>query len=259
MKHQVLFVMAALAAMGGCTDTTTVPVDLVSADDRVYGTFVLSGQQIMRAGNPIGPLIITGEAVDTAVEYYANRVAAAPTADEARAAVTRIMITSGTSGDSLIVGVTIAPPPDENTYGCLLSLDAPFLMPLVVNGVGDDVTLEDRFGDVTVRNARGVTLTRHVASADISIDEGPLSLQVAPPDTGRIWAVTVSGDIELSIPETSPATFTVRAAEGTITVTDLPLDNVVQSSGSLTATLAGGGADIRLETKKGNVILKKSI
>lgn len=249
-------VAVALAFLASCDTEETVAPDTVEASDRVEGRIDLTTQTVVAVRNPVGPVIVAGETLDPVVRWYMNRVVTGPAPDEARARLADITLSQRLSADSLGVAVTSPAAAAPYAYSSLLSLGVPYEVSCVVEEAVGDVEVSYLFGSVEVRSGSSLTMRAHNGSCDVRLESGPLTLQVAPPDDGRCWAVTGSGDVSLTIPALTNATVTLRATGGTISLSGLTLTNSVEGPGTLTGLLGAGGADIRLETKGGSIVLK---
>jgi len=73
------------------------------------------------------------------------------------------------------------------------------------------------------------------------------------PEDGTINLNLVTGNIELDIPQNTSAEFSAAVVTGTISISDLVLQNQVSTSGSLSGTLGNGEGTISLNVVTGSV------
>jgi len=123
-----------------------------------------------------------------------------------------------------------------------------------VNGI---VTLYSIDNDVTVNNVNGdVTLIAIVGSVLVNLVNGIIESEVTLPLNGTIDLNTVNGNINLAIPANTSAGFSAAVTIGSISVSNLVLQNEVGTSTSLSGTLGNGQGTISLKAEEtGNISL----
>ncbi len=116
------------------------------------------------------------------------------------------------------------------------------------NGI---VTIDSMDNDITVNNVNGnITLTEIVGSALVNLVNGIIESKVTLPLNGTIDLNTLNGDINLTIPVNTSAEFSAVVNIGSISVSDLVLQNEVSTSTSLSGTLGSGQGTISLESEE---------
>ncbi len=120
-----------------------------------------------------------------------------------------------------------------------------------VNGI---VILDAIDNDVTVNNVNGnVTLMEIVGSAFVNLVNGVIESEVTLPLNGTIDLNTVNGNINLAIPANTSAGFSAAVTIGSISVSNLVLQNEVRTSTSLSGTLGNGQGTIKSSLPKNSV------
>lgn len=114
-------------------------------------------------------------------------------------------------------------------------------------------------GPVTVRGeTKDVQLADVTDAVTVDVDRGDIEIRQPRPDVGRIEAKSGSGDVELALPPA--ARFTLRAVtERGEAINDFdPRLRLEQDErkGVITGS-TGAGPEIRLETRRGRVIIRK--
>lgn len=116
-----------------------------------------------------------------------------------------------------------------------------------VNGI---VMIEAIENDVTVNNVNGtVTLADIVGNALVDIVNGTIDSEVTLPLNGVIDLSTDNGNIDLAIPVNTSAQFSAVVNIGSITISNLVLQNEVITPTSRSGTLGTGQGTITLEAK----------
>ena len=119
-----------------------------------------------------------------------------------------------------------------------------------VENTGGIVTLDSINNDVTVINVGGnITLRNILGRALIDLVAGTIEGKVTLPLNGTIDMKTVTGDIHLAIPVNTSSEFSATVNLGSISDTNLVLQNEVRTSTFLSGTLGSGQGTITLETE----------
>jgi hypothetical protein len=108
--------------------------------------------------------------------------------------------------------------------------------------------------NVSVANTNGnVNLRQIVGSALVDLTNGRISARVTLLADGTIDLMTVNGNVELNIPQTTNADLSASVTNGNITVTNLTVQNEVLTTNSVQGTLGNGQGTIILRTTNGNI------
>jgi hypothetical protein len=126
-------------------------------------------------------------------------------------------------GRHYIVNYTITLPPN---------------MDIAVNSINGRVSLDEIHGNVFV-----------------DLINGDIDGEVTLPLDGTIDMKLTNGRLELDIPQNTSAEFTASIANGSISVSNLELQNRVETSKSLTGTCGDGHGTISLNTTNGEIIV----
>ncbi len=119
------------------------------------------------------------------------------------------------------------------------------------NGI---VTLDSIENDVTVNNANGgVIFIGIVGNALVNLANGTIESEVTLPLNGTIDLNMGNGNINLAIPANTSAGFSAIVSIGSISVSNLVLQDEVSTPTSRRGTLGNGQGTISLETGNGNI------
>jgi len=130
------------------------------------------------------------------------------------------------------------------------TITLPIFLEVHVQNIGGIVTLDSINNDVTVINVGGnITLRNILGRALIDLVAGTIEGKVTLPLNGTIDMKTVTGDIHLAIPVNTSSEFSATVNLGSISDTNLVLQNEVRTSTFLSGTLGSGQGTITLETE----------
>ncbi len=111
--------------------------------------------------------------------------------------------------------------------------------------------------DVTVNSVNGqVTLNEILGSVFVALINGEIKSKVALPLDGTIDMKLTNGGLELDIPQNTSAKFAATVGNGTISVSNLDLQNRVETSKSLRGACGDGRGTISLSTANGDIRVK---
>jgi DUF4097 and DUF4098 domain-containing protein YvlB len=98
-----------------------------------------------------------------------------------------------------------------------------------------------------------VLLDEISGSAVVNLVTGGIEAQVTLPEDGMVNLNLVTGNIGLNIPQNTSAEFSAAVVTGTISMSDLVLQNPASTSTSLSGTLGNGEGTILLNVVTGSV------
>lgn len=108
--------------------------------------------------------------------------------------------------------------------------------------------------DIKVNSANGlVTLNEIVGSVFVALINGDIDSEVTLPLDGTIDMKLTNGRMELDIPQNTSAKFNATVVNGNISVSNLDLQNRMETSKSQTGTLGDGSGTISLNTTNGDI------
>ncbi len=117
-----------------------------------------------------------------------------------------------------------------------------------------NVTARGLDAQVSVSNLNGnVTLTEITGNGLVSLINGNIESRMTLPLNGVADLETINGNVNLDIPVTTSAALLASLTNGTISVTNLTLQNRSSTPNSLSGTLGTGQGDIDLKTVNGNI------
>jgi len=133
---------------------------------------------------------------------------------------------------------------------------------LTLSSVNEEIKVTGASGEVAAETTNGeITLMRMEAIAvEVATINGDVVYEGRLADRGHYSFTNHSGDIELTVPETSNATFNVRAYSGEFN-TALPVkgpdSSQVRRGRRVSYTLGNGSAEVELESFSGDIKLRR--
>jgi hypothetical protein len=156
--------------------------------------------------------------------------------------------------NEVLVETIHAEDPEGRNYVVEYTITLPKNLEVQVANANGIVTLDSIENDVTVNNANGnVTFIDIIGSAFANVANGTIESDVTLPLHGTIDLNMGNGNINLVIPANTSAGFSAMVSIGSISVSNLVLQNEVSTPTSRRGTLGNGQGTISLETGNGNI------
>jgi DUF4097 and DUF4098 domain-containing protein YvlB len=134
---------------------------------------------------------------------------------------------------------------------------------LTLSSVNDDIKVTGAAGEVVAETTNGeVSLTSMTSNnVEVTSINGDIVYEGTLASSGHYSFSNHSGDVELTVPDNSNATFTVRTYNGQFT-TSLPMkgpdSSQVRRGRPVAYTLGNGSADVELESFGGDIKLRRA-
>lgn len=146
----------------------------------------------------------------------------------------------------------------RSTHGREYVVDYEITVPddiqVVIVNVNGDVQAADLDNYASVELVNGsVQLDNLFADVDVRLTNGSILADLALPDNAVVDLRTVNGDIDLFVPRTTSAELSAQVTNGRVSVSNLTVLDVVQSSRSLEGTLGSGRGEILLRSTNGRI------
>jgi DUF4097 and DUF4098 domain-containing protein YvlB len=131
-----------------------------------------------------------------------------------------------------------------------------------VSTVESGITISKAAGEIVAESVEGdITITNSQPSAiEVSTVEGGISYSGPLQSSGRYFFTTHEGDVVLTLPENTSATFGVRSFQGDITIDSaLPLKQGASGRRGQRRifTLGGGAAEVEIESFEGTIQIRR--
>ena len=282
MKEKVgcfinLFCLAAFV-FSGCDDVSPVEENVANTNSSASTVFSfrigVANQSLLRVGAINGSVEISGVATTDSVIVTGIRKVESESVVDAREHLAELSVQI-TEGASEIVVETEQP---EQSFGRNYVVEYDIRVPdswqlAIVQANGDitvssmednvaialangDVAVDSTNGDVEVALANGaIRLWDISGSVGGVVANGEIDSKILLPVLGTCNLETANGMIDLLIPITTTANFSARVSNGTITVSNLTLQNENVTPSLVTGRLGSGEGQIDLESGNGNIVV----
>ncbi len=193
------------------------------------------------------------------ITITAERTARGRTDEDAKKAAEEIQITETVSASSLLLDAktSLVGMMSGSNRQVKFRVRAPKGTVLTLSNTNGNIQIRDMTGDLrldtTNGRIRGVNLS---GSTRAESTNGEVDLDFASLGENGVIAETTNGRVVVTMPKTQKARLSVRVTNGGIDTDNLTLETSEQSRKRLTATVNGGGPEVRLETTNGGVSIR---
>ena len=194
------------------------------------------------------------------VTITAERIARAGTDAEAKQAAEAMEIKEDVTGSSIVLDATVSHIGINIGGGSRqvkFHIRAPKGTILRLSNTNGNVDVRDMTGELALETTNGRIFGRSLAGATrAETTNGTIDLDYASLSSSGISAATTNGTVFITLPTTAQARVNARVTNGGIKTENLTLDTSEKTRRRLTATLNGGGPEVRIETTNGEVTLR---
>lgn len=185
-----------------------------------------------------------------------RRVRSSSLAD-AQEQLERLRVVVTTIGDAIIIRTEQPQETEGRTYEVEYELSVPRRLEAEIDNINGNVSVSAMDDDVDVENTNGnLTLEEIVGNASATTVNGNVEAEVTMPLGGEISLRATNGNLTLDIPVSTSAVVLATLANGSITTSNLPMDDAESTPTSLTLVLGNGDGDIDLQTTNGNILIR---
>jgi len=206
--------------------------------------------------NSIGFIFLNGSDDSLAANYVLNKTVKVTESSLAQSAFDNITFDSVIDSDTLKCKINF-PSDRVDLYKSSLNFNMPRAKKIIVKknnyGVQTFALTNDIYAET---NNDECILEGHGGSAELHSQSGDISAMISIPDSGYCMCYSIDGNITVMVPIGSSADIVIKTTSGTITHSNLNIQNLTTTSTELTGTIGSGDATIYLETVKGNILLK---
>ena len=253
LSYFLPFVLILLTGCGNDTPTSATSMDGGQATAPFSFNVPVAGQIRLRLEAINGTVDIAGSTSANTVSVTGVRRVRSDSAQDAGDHLPNLEVRV-TEGVDVILVRTIQPEDDDRDYVVDYVITMPRELAVIVNNVNGAIDVDSINNRVTVGNVNGgIGLTNIVGSTTVGLVNGQIDARITLPLGGTIDLETVNGGIDLSIPRNTSARLEARVLNGTVTVSNLPLRNSVQTPTSVVGTLGSGRGTISLGTVNGGI------
>lgn len=249
-------VLAAAATLSACDINITDQAEGRSEWKKDY-TLAAGGSLEIRNTNGLIEIDPSG---GDKVTVTAERIAKAGTDEAAKKAAEEIEIKETVSGSGIVLDAAIHRPTINIGGGSRqvkFHVRAPKGTRLTLSNTNGTIEVRDMTGELQLSTTNGRILGKNLeGNTRAETTNGQVSLDFSAIGSDGITAETTNGRVEITLAKSIKARVNARVTNGAISAEDLPLAITEQSRRRLTATMNGGGPEIRVETTNGGVSLR---
>jgi hypothetical protein len=274
--RRALPVILCLATMAGCDVGNIIDNGDASGNAKSSESFSFElqvvGQKRLELRGLNGNVELVGVPEAATVQIWGERSVTSKSTADAQDYLSNLQVRVVDGNDAVLVETV---QPDDNR-GRGLQVDYHLRVPyswqaalhnangnIVVDSLGQAVTVVLTNGNVIAQAITGnvsagltngnVVLQDVSGSVDVGLTNGNVSARVIMPARAACNVNTVNGIIDLQIPRTTSAEFSASLANGTISLSDLTLQNASSSPTWVRGKLGEGSGKISLKTVNGDI------
>jgi hypothetical protein len=143
---------------------------------------------------------------------------------------------------------------EEGEYGANISIELPASISLDVDLLNGEIRIEGMNAEAKLKTHSGdIEAQNHHGNLDGETSNGDIDVDVTLPDGGKCRLKTLSGNITLSIPDTTSAEIEASTRRGKVEISDLDFSLYRMEDAYFAAKMGDGKGYIDLETANGNI------
>jgi DUF4097 and DUF4098 domain-containing protein YvlB len=258
----VLAMMASIILLFGCDDEETIigsgdgNVDNTNFEATAAFSFdidVASHTQV-RVEGINGNVSFDGQPGRTVVTIAGERTVGSESLADAEAHLDELQVSVSDLGDEIFAQTTQPDDTQGRSYIVDYNITLPQNLAAFVTNLNGSVTVRTLENRVTAFVANGqVILDAITGDTFADLTNGQITAYIIVPLDGTADLSIVNGNIDLEIPTNTSADLTATVVNGIITTSNLDFQNLTQTSTSLSGTLGDGRGTITLSTANGNI------
>lgn len=183
-----------------------------------------------------GSVLVNGGPTGGVVAITGVREVRSDSRQDAEAHLAQLQVDVQDAGTDIVVRTTQPQASEGRNYVVNYQLRIPASIGLGITNVNGSLDVLGMTGVVTA------SLTNGRAEASVRVPAG-----------GSVSLTTINGEIVVHLPSDTSAVFSAQVGNGSITLTDLVLQNEVRTSTSLRGTLGTGNGTVSLRTTNGAI------
>lgn len=197
-------------------------------------------------------IMVTGKSGVSAARIWGEKIVASDSYEDAEAYLQYLEVQISDKTDK----ISIETHQPNQTYGRSYQVIYNAIIPddwdVAIENVNGKVVIDSLNGDVSLGLVNGdVALTEISGNVSVGVTNGNVYGKMNLPVNGFCTVHTVNSQIQLSIPTTTSAKLSAKVANGTVSVSNLTLNNMESSKNYMSGVLGNGQGTITVETVNG--------
>ena len=242
IKHSLLFILpvASIFIMSCSNDNPLSPKDSkFSAEEPFSFEIPVASHSALQLEGINGTITITQDSESNSFKIEGVRRVQSESTADAEAHLSELEVSVQDSTDKVVVKTSQPEQTEGRDYIVDYTITLPQVMDVNVHSVNGTITLNDIYGSVAVE-----------------LVNGDIDSNVTLPLDGTIDMGVANGNIKLDIPKNTSAQFASSVVNGKINVSNLNLQNKVETSKSVSGISGEGRGTINLSTVNGDISVK---
>ena len=199
-------------------------------------------------------ITVTGVSADDSVRVDGIRLVRSSSADDAEARLEDLQVSREVVGDTVYIETEQPIDTEGRTYQVNYNVTLPRTLDVVVGSANATIDLASIDGAAYVEVGNGV-VELEGTRGDVSVDvgNGEVLGSLTLPTDGVLAVAIGNGIIDLGIPTSTSAQFLANVGNGTISVSNLNLQDQQSTNTRLSGRLGAGEGDITLTVGNGTI------
>lgn len=201
-----------------------------------------------------GPITITGKTGISTVKIWGEKVVGSDSYEDAEAHLEYLKVQISDKTEKISIETNQPSLTHGRNYQVIYNVIIPDNWDIAIGNVNGRVEVDSLNGNIGIGLVNGdVVLTEISGNTAVGLTNGAVYSKMALPLNGFCKINTVNGQIQLSIPKTTSAELAAKVTNGTVSVSNLMLKNMVNSRNSISGVLGNGEGTITVESVNGTI------
>jgi len=214
----------------------------------------VKNQKHIEIENVNGQITINGKAGLSSVQIWGERIVQSDSYTDAEEHLENLQVVVKDGQDKISVKTDQPSVTYGRSYRVIYNIIIPDNWDVSVESVNGRTEIDSLNADIAAGLVNGdFVLTNILGNITAGVTNGTIYGKITLPINGICAMSSVNGQIQLSIPETTSAALTAKVTNGTVSVTNLKLNNMVSSRNLVSGTAGSGQGTISIESVNGSI------
>ncbi len=254
MKRVIQILIIIIFVLTSCDKDETITQSNQEYNERASGSLSLTFVKAIVIENQTGGVVIEGNNDTTKIGWFLDKHVIAESYAAANEVFLKIRIALQTTNDTAYITVEI--PPGANSNNTQLSLSVPNNIPCILRLVDGESNISYLKNNFVGENVASINIVGHTGNCILFGNGENAVVEMAIPDNGLCRMNFNAGNITLKIPSATSSMLSAFSSDGAVFSSGIVIDDLSQSSNSITGKLGTGNGAIELTTGKGNITIE---
>jgi hypothetical protein len=257
LKHGFfVFALFTLYSLSSCeNDNALLNGNLnFKAEESLYFSILRDQHSRLKLQAITGANVILGKIQNDSIIITGTKRVRSESIDDAEQHLSDLQVSMQNLGSEVIVSTSQPQHTQNRAYEVDYIINLPNNMAVYINAVTGSVTVTAMNDTVVIDHITGsVVVEESGGNAYVDLITGAIECDAIVPTNGVLDLLTVTGNINLTIPFNTSANFSANVTTGTIGLTNILLQNRVETDQSLSGMMGNGEGTITLRTITGDI------